>query len=147
MDHLKILLLGPPRLERDGEQLVIDTRKTMALMAYLAVTGESHSRDALATLLWPESEPRRARSTLRRNLSVLNKTLDGPWLAVDRDTIGLNPNADLWLDIDQFQQRLQNWQSHKHPENEVCVDCLSDLVKAVTLYRGDFLGAGFVKFT
>ena len=72
MPSLKLFLLGPPRLERDGKPLEIDTRKTIALMAYLAVTSESHSRDALATLLWPESEPRQARAMLRRNLSVLN---------------------------------------------------------------------------
>lgn len=77
MAHLKIFLLGSPRLERDGEPLDIDTRKILALVAYLAFTGEAHSREALATLLWPESEPRRARSTLRRNLSVLNKALVG----------------------------------------------------------------------
>ncbi|NIP69312.1 MAG: hypothetical protein GTO04_09075, partial [Planctomycetales bacterium] len=49
MSSLKLSLLGPPRLERDGVPLELDTRKNMALIAYLAVTGESHSREALVT--------------------------------------------------------------------------------------------------
>ena len=142
VSQLKLFFLGSPRLERDGQTLEIDTRKSIALMAYLAVTGQAHSRDALATLLWPESEPRRARSTLRRNLSVLNKTLAGPWLAADRETIGLNPEANPWLDVSRFQHLLQNWQTHQHPPGKVCVDCFSELIEAAGLYRGDFL-AGF----
>ncbi|MGD9100434.1 MAG: SARP family transcriptional regulator, partial [Anaerolineae bacterium] len=73
MSRLKLYLLGPPRLERDGVPLEFNMRKNVALVAYLAVTGYSHTREALVTLLWPELEPSRARAGLRRNLSVLRK--------------------------------------------------------------------------
>jgi hypothetical protein len=150
MSSLKLSLLGPPRLERDGVPLELDTRKNIALIAYLAVTGESHSREALITLLWPELEPSRARAGLRRNLSVLKKALAGEWLVVDRETIGLDPNADpsagsgqaLWLDVDQFRSLLRACREHDHPEADVCPECLTALAEAVELYRGDFL-AGF----
>ena len=39
MSSLQLLLLGAPHLEREGEPLQLDTRKAMALLAYLAVTG------------------------------------------------------------------------------------------------------------
>ena len=107
MSGLDIYLLGPPRFERNGKSLEIDTRKTIALMAYLAVTGRAHSREALVTLLWPEAEPRQGRAILRRNLSVLNKTLGGTGLAVARDAISLDPEADIIVDVDQFQQLAQ----------------------------------------
>jgi DNA-binding SARP family transcriptional activator len=142
MAQLALYLLGPPRLEGDGKPVELDTRKNTALLAYLAVTGESHSREALVTLLWPELEPKRARANLRRNLSVLKKALGGQWLATDRKTIGLDPSADLWLDVDQFRRLLQVWQIHGHAEAEVCPDCLTTLAEAADLYRGDFL-AGF----
>ena len=142
MTRLAMWFLGPPRLVRDDEPLEVDTRKTIALLAYLAVTGQPHSRDALATLLWPESESRQARAILRRNLSMLNKALGGEGLAVDRETIGLDPQANIWIDVDQFLQHSQSWQAHDHPDTELCPDCLSILVEAVELYRGDFL-AGF----
>ena len=54
MSQLALHLLGPPRIELDGEPVQIPRRKAMALFVYLAVTGHSHSRDSLSTLLWPE---------------------------------------------------------------------------------------------
>jgi len=141
MSSLKLYLLGPPRLERDGVSLQFDSRKIMALIAYLTVTGpaEGQSRETLITLLWPELEPSRARAGLRRNLSVLKKALDGEWLAIERETIGTDPSADFWSDVDQFRKLLGTWQTHGHSEAEVCSECLTSLAKAVGLYRGDFL--------
>jgi ABC-type oligopeptide transport system substrate-binding subunit/DNA-binding SARP family transcriptional activator len=139
MSKLKLYLLGPPRLERDGISLEFDTRKNMALVAYLGVTGESHTRETLITLLWPELEPSRARAGLRRNLSVLKKALDGEWLVVERETIGTDPKAGFWSDLDQFQSLLTSWRGHGHPQTDVCPECLTSLTEAVELYRGDFL--------
>lgn len=96
MSSLKLFLLGPPRLERDGVPLDLHTRrKNVALVAYLAVTAQCHTRDTLVTLLWPELEPSRARAGLRRNLSLLNKILRGEWLVVDRELVGTDPDAAL----------------------------------------------------
>ena len=44
---LNLLLLGSPRLERDGRSLEPDTRKATALLAYLAITGRFHTRARL----------------------------------------------------------------------------------------------------
>lgn len=142
MSQLNLFLLGPPRLEREGHLVEVDTRKAIALMAFLAVSGESHSRDALATLLWPDYDQTHARGALRRTLSALNKALAGDWLEVDRETIGLNPSVPLWLDVAEFQRRLKSCRSHNHPADAPCADCLTALTEAVTLYRDDFL-AGF----
>jgi predicted ATPase/DNA-binding SARP family transcriptional activator len=142
MPSLKLFLLGPLRLERDGMPVKLDTRKNVALVAYLAVTGESHSREALITLLWPELEPSRARANLRRNLSVLKKALNREWLVVDRESVGTDPDADFWLDVDQFRALLTTPQEHTHPEGNACPTCLDALAEAVELYRGDFM-AGF----
>jgi len=75
MSRLALFLLGPPRIERDGVLVDVDTRKAIALLAYLAITRQQQSRDTLATLLWPEYDQTHARATLRRTLSVLNKAL------------------------------------------------------------------------
>jgi hypothetical protein len=65
MSRLALYLLGPPRIERDGTAVQIRRRKAVALLAYLAVAGSSHSREKLATLLWPESDQSRALASLR----------------------------------------------------------------------------------
>lgn len=142
MSQLKLFFLGPPRLEHDGQSLEVDTRKAIALMAYLTVTGESHSRDALATLLWPDYDQTHARGALRRTLSSLNKALAGDWLEIDREAIGLNPGAPVWVDVAQFRRRLATCRSHDHPAQTSCPACLEPLNEAVALYRDDFL-AGF----
>ena len=139
MSRLALFLLGPPRIECNGEPIEIDRRKAIALIAYLAVTGRSHSRDALATLLWPEYDQSRARAGLRRALSALKEALGGGWLDVDREAVGLKPDAEVWLDVGEFQDRLAECQTHGHPQEEVCPACLPPLAEAAALYRDHFL--------
>src|SRR5262245_65818541 len=122
---LKQFLLDPPRIERDGVLIEIDTRKAIALLAYLATTRQRHSRDALAALLWPEYAQSSARGALRRTLSTLNKALGGAWLDVDRETVGLNRETAGWLDIDRFAERLAECRTHGHPVSEVCPEGLA----------------------
>jgi predicted ATPase/DNA-binding SARP family transcriptional activator len=142
MSRLALCLLGPPRVERDGEALDLGARKNVALIACLALTGEAHTREALVTLLWPELEPSRARANLRRNLSLLRSALGTEWLDTDRERVGLNPDGDLWLDVRAFRALLAGWRKHGHGPDEVCAQCLEGLSEAAELYRGDFL-AGF----
>ena len=75
MPRLAIYLLGPPRVELDGNELHIPRRKALALLAYLAVERHAHRRDSLAALLWPEYDQSGARGRLRRTLSSLNRSL------------------------------------------------------------------------
>jgi len=51
MAHLQLHVFGPPRLHRNSQPIELNLRKAVALLVYLAVTGQPHSRDALATLL------------------------------------------------------------------------------------------------
>ncbi|HSR32353.1 MAG TPA: BTAD domain-containing putative transcriptional regulator [Anaerolineae bacterium] len=144
MARLELFLLGPPRLERDGVPLQFDTRKILALVAYLAVSslreeGRRLRRDSLITLLWPELEPPRARAVLRRNLSLLRTALEGEWLVVDRHTVATDPEAEFWLDVDRFTQLVHAWQTHGHLPEQVCPQCLEALTEAATLYQGNFL--------
>ena len=147
---LGLYLLGPPRIERDGVPVRLDRRKAIALVAYLAVTGQSHRRDSLVNLLWPDYDSSRGRAALRRTLYTLRNALGSDWLAVDREQIGLQPAADpatrteqaLWVDVVQFQQQLAACETHGHPISEVCPICVDPLTDAVKLARGGFM-SGF----
>src|SRR5262245_48214768 len=99
MTVLKLLVFGSPRLERDGEPIELNLRKALALLVYLAVSGQPHSRDALATLLWPESDGRESRARLRRTLHRLTQAIGEGILDNGPETIRLHPVADFWLDI------------------------------------------------
>jgi DNA-binding SARP family transcriptional activator len=142
VSQLSMYLLGPPRVERDGVPIQVDTRKAIALLTYLAVTAESHRRASLVNLLWPESDRARGRAALRRTLYALRKALADDWLDVDREEIGLRLGSAIWMDVDQFRRHLAECQTHGHPATEVCPACAASLTEAVVLYRGDFL-SGF----
>jgi DNA-binding SARP family transcriptional activator len=136
-----ISLLGAPRIERDGVQVEVDTRKATALAAYLAVTRRGHTRDALSGLLWPEYNQGRARAALRRTLSSLGKAREEGWLLADRESVDLAHDA-IWVDVVRFEDLLAACKLHGHPESEVCAECLPLLTEAVEQYRDDFM-AGF----
>jgi DNA-binding SARP family transcriptional activator/predicted negative regulator of RcsB-dependent stress response len=143
LSSLHILLLGPPRIEREGAALDVDTRKAIALLAYLAASESgAHSRDSLAALFWPDVDHVRANAALRRTLSVLNKALAGEWLEIEREAVNLPRRAGLFVDLDRFAACLSACRQHPHPAHEVCPACLPLLAEAAGLYRDDFM-AGF----
>ena len=134
--ELRIWLLGPPRVELGGAALVVDTRKATALLIYLAVTGQEHSRESLAVMFWPESDTGHAKAALRRTLSSLRKALNGEWLVIARDYLAVEP---AWLDTQAFAELLAATLNHGHPAAESCTRCITPLTQALELYRGDFL--------
>jgi DNA-binding SARP family transcriptional activator len=142
MAHLKLSVLGAPRLEREGTPLELDTRKALALLVYLAMTGQSHSRDALASLFWPENDQSQGRTYLRRALWMLKNALGEEPLLIERQRAGLSSESSLWLDAAHFHHLLAACEQHGHASAAVCADCLAPLAEAAELYRDDFL-AGF----
>ena len=108
MSDLSLFLLGTPRLERDGQPVHLDRRKALALLAYLVLTGQSHGRDALATMFWPDSDQGQARANLRIALTALRQALGEGCLHVDRETVQLEPAQSIWVDALAFQARLES---------------------------------------
>ncbi|MEE8331208.1 MAG: BTAD domain-containing putative transcriptional regulator [Acidimicrobiia bacterium] len=139
MAGLTINLLGPPVVESDGIPIEVDTRKAVALLAYLAVTGRAETRDSLSVLLWPDNDHSRGRAALRRTLSVLRKALDHRWLVIEGQTVALPIGSDMRIDVRLFEDRLAATKLHPHPASAVCNQCLQFLEEAVAQYRGDFL--------
>jgi DNA-binding SARP family transcriptional activator len=139
---LRLALLGTPRVEVSGAALRVDTRKAVALLAYLAYSGGRHGRDELAALLWPEGDDAHARAALRRTLSALNHALGGV-ARVAADRIGLELVAPgMGLDVHRFRELVAACEAHGHEPELACGACTEPLAEAVALHRGNFL-AGF----
>ena len=141
MTGLQIRLLGAPVVELNGQGVLFPRHKALALCAYLAVEGEPQRRDTLATLFWPECNQSHARANLRRVLATITRILGREYLLVDRETIGIDLAADLWIDVHYFQAAM----AHVDQERGLAGDDSSSLLKlsdALALYRGDLL-SGF----
>jgi len=75
MGALALKFLGDFEIARDGERLELPpSRKTRALLAYLALTGRSFRREHLCELLW--EIPDDPRGSLRWSLSKLRRLVD-----------------------------------------------------------------------
>ncbi len=139
MSGLVLYLFGFPRIKIDGKEIVLDTRKAVALLAYLVLENHPHSRETLAALLWPDYDHTHARAALRRTLSTLNKAIGSQHITTQGETIELNTSTGAWIDLAQFDHCLNAAKKHQHPDNEVCPDCLQSLIEAARLARGDFM--------
>jgi DNA-binding SARP family transcriptional activator len=107
----------------------LPTRKAEALLAILAAKPAArHRREHLAGLLWPQSDSKQARGSLRQTLNLLRKTLsDSGAAAVQTST------DELWLDPAGLKIDVQEL------EAAVAADRPDELEGACANYRGDFL--------
>jgi len=120
---IEVNLLGPPRVERDGALVAFDTRKAMALLAHLALTDRPRPRDALADLLWPDTDREHARGALRRTLSSVRGAVGAGLVEATRDHVRLVKGAGISVDVDRFRN----------------LRAVGDLERAVEVFRGDLL--------
>lgn len=133
MTVLTLALLGEPRLSGpDGAEITVPSRKSMALLAYLAANrGRSASRERIMGLLWGDRFDQQARQSLRQTLYSLRKLLgpDGEnVLSVAGDTVSLNASS-VRTDLVEFERLAIS----NEPEA---------VAEAIRLYRGPLM-AGF----
>ena len=136
---------------RLGDNLVtFPTRKTLALLIYLAIESGAQPRETLATLLWPEASPERSHGSLRNTLDHLQTALrqassqsQTSYLSVTHNSLSLNPDADIDFDLHMveraYTQARADRSSRMLPEGSASLPLLQS---AAACQRGVFL-AGF----
>ena len=126
---LELRVLGELEVVREREPAILPpSRKTRALLAYLALTRRKHRREDLCQILW--DVPDDPRGALRWSLSKIRPFVDDPAyprLVADRQTVELRIEA---LDIDLFAA-------------QACADAAAastdDLARAASFFRGPLL--------
>src|SRR5215469_3973030 len=96
-----IELLGGLQIQQGVRVITrFHTQKTGVLLAYLACfLKRSHPREELIELMWPDSDLKDGRASLRMALSSLRRQLEPPGtpfnsvLLADRLNVRLNPQA------------------------------------------------------
>lgn len=128
LPELELEVLGRPSLTADGVPMLARVPvKAVALLAYIAVTGQTHPRAALAALLWGGLGDQRARANLRLTLTRLRQTL-GECLATSSAGVGPGGAVRIRTDLERFTGAV----AHADAER---------VRGALALYRGEFLSA------
>lgn len=104
-----IKTLGEFSLYRNGEALALPkSKRTRALLAYLALTAKTHRRDRLSELLW--DAPSDPRGAVRWALSKIRAVVNEPTferLVATREHVTLEKVA-IDIDIDHFDQTIKS---------------------------------------
>jgi DNA-binding SARP family transcriptional activator/pimeloyl-ACP methyl ester carboxylesterase len=139
MGQLSLRLFGAPEVEGGGRPVSLRLQKELALLIYLAATSRSHTRMALATLLWPEHDQPSALAALRRTLHQVKVDVGEGILDVTSHNVRIHPDVELWLDTQQFSAAAHLCPGHAHPPDAPLASCVATLEAAIRLYREDFL--------
>ena len=129
MSTLRLYFLGTLDIHYGDQPLPKPpTLKSQSLLAYLALhRHQPQPRERLVGLFWDDRPERKARSSLSTSLWHIRRCLPAEFhILSDLHTVQFDPQADLWLDIDEFESHL--------PQDDI-----ASLQSAVTLYRGPFL--------
>jgi DNA-binding SARP family transcriptional activator/TolB-like protein len=127
---LRLQTLGSVFVAADGQSLggAASQRRTLALLAALAIAGEGGlSRDKIVGLLWPETDPERARHSLTQALYAARRALEADDLFTVNADVRLNRQR-LVCDVNELERALD----------------AGDLERAVALYTGPFLDGFFL---
>jgi DNA-binding SARP family transcriptional activator/Tol biopolymer transport system component len=116
----------------DGRELhsLLAQSKRMALLAYLCLAKPRgfHRRDTLVGLFWPDSDQEHARTSLRKSLHILRRTL-GEDVILSRGDEDVSVNFErVSCDVIEFEESLGS----------------ERFQDALELYRGDLLAGFFI---
>ncbi|MFZ1398631.1 MAG: tetratricopeptide repeat protein [Candidatus Promineifilaceae bacterium] len=133
---LEISLLGEIKVRLDdAPDTAFRSPKETALLAYLAHTGQTHNREALADLLWEARSTKQSLSNLRTVLTRLRQKV-GDHLIVTSTTVAVTRAVHEQLDTVRFQALLAG------AGKERTTTAVHLLMQGMQLYTGEFM-SGF----
>ncbi|MDQ3928976.1 MAG: bacterial transcriptional activator domain-containing protein, partial [Chloroflexota bacterium] len=147
--RLRVHLLGTFRVFRgDVEVEPREWQRDKARQLFqllLTQRGRWLQRDEVVERLWPNLSPEAALRDFKVALNALNKAIepghaaDAPFAYIVRDGISyrIRPEADLWLDTEEFERRCQA--GHRLLELGETEEAATNLRAALELYAGNYL--------
>ena len=139
MLQLSLTLLGTPQIKINDVPVKFTTSRAIPLLAYLALTGNTQSRDLLAGLFWPDSSQKQALAALRTTLWRIKSAGLEDWITLNRNEISLNFQRNIEVDVLKFRSALNRCNTHGHPTSHICLYCTPALTEAIDLYHGEFM--------
>jgi DNA-binding SARP family transcriptional activator len=143
---LRICLFASLQVTLHERALHLSLSKERALFAYLLLKRHRpHARSTLEGLFWGDVMADSARHSLRTALWRLRSMLEpahddrGKFLRVNEQGVGFVPQAPYWLDLEEFESRLQGSGLSTDHRKPLLEERIANLSETLALYRGDLL--------
>ena len=146
--RLRVQTLGQFRLWRGREEVSAQewTRQKARQLFQLMLTYRHTllEREQMTELLWPELDPEAALRDFKIAYSALNRVLEperkrnapSAYVAREGSRYGLRPEADLWLDVACFDERVDAGDALWERDRPAALDHYR---RALDLYQGEYL--------
>jgi DNA-binding SARP family transcriptional activator len=143
---LRVQLFGNLRIHDHRCRLeCFQSNRAKELFCYLLLHRDHpHSRETLAGLFWADCDKNQSRKYLRQALWQLHHSMraagangDPRCLNVEGEFVGWDQQADIWVDVFQFEQAFASAQLTG--ADRLSRASAEDLRRAVALYEGDLM--------
>jgi predicted ATPase/DNA-binding SARP family transcriptional activator len=126
---LEIFTFGGVEVNLDGVRVKnFHSKKSIALLVFLALAKKPVPRQKIAAILWEDSSEAQAHNNLRVVLSGIRKALPN-YVETDRDTLSLSNKQSIWIDVLNFKIFIN----------------ASRIRSALSIYHGEFMQGFFLR--
>ena len=141
---LAVYCLGPFRLFGNG-RMIGDWLGLRGKSIFKYLFRRRHtpvSKEVLMEVFWPDADIENARRNLHQAIYGLRRTLkqvqpDFQFILSEKDCYQINPDLNLWLDFEEFEQRFKA--ARRLESAGKIAEAMAEYSSAEELYRGDFL--------
>lgn len=135
--RLQLFTFGAARVSRDGQavdKIAWQTTTTKELFFYFALQPQGWRKEQVFETLWREMQAAKANDIFHSSVYRIRRALFPECLIYQNGLYQFNPEADLWIDADEFERLIAEAEQGGEP------DRIPDLYRrALALYQGDFL--------
>ena len=139
---IAVHMLGDFAMTIGDKSVKLASSKGLTLLKYLLLHHRrTITRDVLMDTFWPDAGVDMARNNLNVAMHGLRKSLRDivslPIIRFEDGAYSLEPNLQLWLDIDEFQKCVKSGQQFEVLDH--LTEAVAEYEAAVSLYQGDLL--------
>lgn len=138
---LDLKVLGGFQFSRAGRPInALKTGRMQSLITYLALNRHIQCpRQRIASLFWPDSQERQARTNLRQLIHHLHTALPDieRYLDISQRTLSLRTDISLFIDVVEFKKFVSDAEKAlKQKDNQTAITAFENAAK---IYKGDVL--------